>query len=122
MTQTQVPPPETRRRAGWLAVLVLDTALGYLAALPIYFIGSGVAHMVSERLGLGYRGYWGSEGAGMAVFGGIVFLVPVLLLVVAVNEPLRRWLRVPARRYWPIAAGLLLLPFPLGYLWNTLLG
>lgn len=122
MTQVQAPPLERRRRLGWAALLALDTAIGYLAAGPLYFLGSGLTHLVTVRLGFHDAGFWWGEGARAAVGVGIVMLAPILLVTVAVNEPVRRRLRLPARRHWPIVAALLVLPLLVGYLWNTLLG
>jgi hypothetical protein len=120
VTQVQAPP-SARRRLGWAALLTFDAAVGYLAAWPLYLIGSGLTHGITVPLGFHDRGFWWGEGARAAVGTGIIFLVPILLVLVAVNEPLRRRMRLPARRHWPIVAALLVLPLLVGYLSSILL-
>jgi lysylphosphatidylglycerol synthetase-like protein (DUF2156 family) len=106
-------PGVRRSWPGWLAALVLNSQLGYVAVVPFLFLWV----LVSTELG--WETPDPTENDGMLVMLLVSVVPSVLLLVLfgAANYALTRLFDIRSRWFWTAAVLLLVLPTVVALAW-----
>ncbi|AHH98897.1 hypothetical protein GCM10010174_47750 [Kutzneria viridogrisea] len=116
MSSTATPAVASRRWWVWPLMVVLNAVLGYFGVIPFGFL----AGALGTAVGWAEPDPTMNDGVLVVVLTGAVLSMLVLAVFAAVNYPLARIGRAPARWYWPLSVLVLLIPVVVVQIWPHL--
>ncbi|MGO1057259.1 hypothetical protein ACTOWY_43660 [Crossiella sp. CA198] len=94
----------------------LNALLGYFGVIPFGFAGG----VLGAALGWTEPDPTMNDGALVLVVTGAVLVIPMLIVFAALNYPIARIGKAPARWYWPLGVLVLLAPALAVWIWPHL--